>query len=189
MKKVHLVIIALLGIAISYSFIKPDQDHDANYPSWTWMSGDVVAGQPAKEKAFKINLGKQFHAGEKLKVTFDNYKVTLGGLAPTITFDKWTGHINLVYLSGNEWLPLRDENDNAVDKVFSGANNKVSDSIKNYSFVITLPESKEIIMTISSKDFEYNNISGNGHPIFTEGRGCATIAVAIKGMEVDKLTK
>ena len=185
MKKTYLALIALLGIAVSYSFIRPDEDHDASDPGWTWMSGDVKMGEPAKEKAFKLHLGNQFKEGEKLKITFDSYKVTLGGFAPTTTFHKWTGHVNLVYLSGNEWLPLKDGENNNVDKVFSGVNNKVSDSIKNYSFVVTLPKNKEILMTVLPETFEYDTISGHGHPMFANGD--ATIATAIKGMEIDVL--
>lgn len=194
MKKVYIALIALFSIALSYSFTfqspfrgfgQPNQGHDASDPGWIWMSGDVKFNELAKWSAFKIRPGNQFNGGEKIKITFDSYKVTLGGLSSTTTFHKWTGHVNLVYYSGSKWLPLKDENNSEVDKIFSGMNNNASDSMRNYSFVVTLPKNKEIIMAIWPKSIEFDTISGNGHPMFANGQ--ATIATTIKGMEIDKI--
>jgi hypothetical protein len=190
MKKVYFALLTLTGILALNSFIAPDKRNMASgtidMPDFQWTSGEVKFHDVADKSAFSLNLTRpEFKAGDKVKITFNLFKVTLRGFAYGTTFDKWSAKVSLVYNDNNKWIPMVSDTNEWINKPFTSSRNNASDSLTNYSFTTSIPKDGHFSITVSPLSFLFDNINGNGKPMFTNGY--PTMNTLIKGIKVQKL--
>jgi len=154
--------------------------------SFQWTSGEQKFHSVADQKSFNLNIGLPgVKEGDKVKITFGSYKVTLGGFSQGTTFDKWTAKVNLVYNVDKKWPLIVSDSNDRINKPFTNGNNNPSDSLVNYSFTTVIPKGKCFTITVAPQGFEFNNINGHNRPMFTHGYG--TITTSIRGLKVEML--
>lgn len=187
MKKVHLTLLALAGSFVMQSCnqVKQTSQKSIDMPEWQWTSGELKIHDTAFNKAFDIKLNlNDCKEGDKVKVTFNSYKITLGGFTPGTTYNRWKVKVSLLRETNQTWAPLVADTNNSLNKYFTNVNTQPSDSLTNYSFSVPFPKDSLLHITVSPRGFVFDTINGHGKPMFMHGD--LMVTTTIKGLKVEK---
>lgn len=192
MKRVKFILTGLSLFLISGAFFPAGNNTvtingSGKMPNWVWTSGEVKQGNYAAKECVTIVFYGGYHPNDKVRITFNSFKVALTNLTKGTTFHKWSAKTNLVYYMGKTWLPLVKDTNDRINQPFTGRNNNTVDSLTDYSFKTTVPPNKVLIITVEPSGAQFDTIQGPNAPIFAGGKGYPTFTTSIKGLEVEKI--
>jgi hypothetical protein len=191
MKKVSFIGFALFTFLVFGNMTSPNDNgvivdsKDTKLPDWQWTSGQVEMKTTAAKQCFTITFSpKIYRPRDSVRIIFNCYKVTLTNLDKGKTFRQWQAKVGLVRFINNNWIPFVDDTLDRINLPFSGKNNVIADSLKNYTIYATVPLSRVLTLTTSALSFEMDNASGS--PILSNGKMGVTLTTTIRGIEVKK---